>query len=81
LVRPEWGLRGPQAARCRNLFEATVEQAIYVGEASRYLLRLPGGQSVSAKLQHRDGHEAVASGERILVGWEAENAWAVPGPT
>ena len=80
VVRPECVVLGPQAGRCRNVFEATVEQAIYVGEASRYLLRLPGGQALSAKLQHRDGDDAVASGERILVGWEAENAWTVAGP-
>jgi spermidine/putrescine ABC transporter ATP-binding subunit len=79
VVRPECIVLGPQAARCRNTFEATVEQAIYVGEASRYLLRLPGGKTVSAKLQHRDGQNAVSSGDRILAGWDAENSWAVPG--
>jgi putative spermidine/putrescine transport system ATP-binding protein len=80
VVRPECIVLGPQAARCRNTFEATVEQAIYVGEASRYLLHLPGGHTVSAKLQHRDGHNAVSSGDRVLLGWDAENSWAVPGP-
>lgn len=78
VVRPEGVSLGAQAAQCRNTFEGTVTQAIYVGAASRYFIVLSTGHGITVKLQHRDGHNAISTGDRILLGWEAENAWVVP---
>ena len=78
VVRPESVVLGPAAAACRNAFEGRVEQAIYVGDALRYVMQLPSGQSISAKLPHRAGGDAIAVGDRIRLGWDVESAWVVP---
>jgi ABC-type Fe3+/spermidine/putrescine transport system ATPase subunit len=78
VVRPESVVLGPAAAACRNAFEGRVEQAIYVGDAMRYVVQLPSGQSISAKLPHRAGGDAIAAGDRIRLGWDVESAWVVP---
>jgi putative spermidine/putrescine transport system ATP-binding protein len=78
VVRPESVLLGPAAAACRNAFEGVVEQAIYVGDALRYVVQLPSGQSISARLPHRAGGNAIAVGDRIRLGWDVESAWVVP---
>jgi len=77
VVRPESVVLGPAAAACRNAFEGRVEQAIYVGDALRYVVQLPSGQSISAKLPHRAGGDAIAVGDRIRLGWDVESAWVV----
>jgi spermidine/putrescine ABC transporter ATP-binding subunit len=78
VIRPECISLGPEASKCGNVFEAVVEQAIYVGEASRYVATLATGHLVCAKLQHRGGRSALGQGDKVILGWDPEQAWIVP---
>ena len=77
-LRPEKVLIGPAAAG-ENRFDAVIEELVYYGDHTRLRLRLGGSDSFTARLTFRDGLPALQRGERIPVGWAAENC-LVLGP-
>ena len=78
VLRPECITIGRETAGCANRFDTIIEQAIYVGEASRYVGKLPNGQIITAKLQHAAGKAEIAPGDRVSFGWNAAQSWLVP---
>ncbi len=73
ILRPERVRIG--GAGLANRFDATVEDATYLGGLTVYRLRL-GENRVLAQAQNLGG-AAIAAGDRVSVGWEAEDGVAL----
>lgn len=69
-LRPEKILIGDEITDTPNQYEATVEEFLYLGEFTKYHLRI--GQSVQliAKSSNRLGRSTLAPGSKIKVGWD-----------
>jgi spermidine/putrescine ABC transporter ATP-binding subunit len=77
MVRPEKIMLLPatDAHPPGNCLTVTVQDAVFMGEATRCVLRLDqGGQTMVAKQTHRAGLPAPVPGQRILATWAAEDA-------
>lgn len=77
MVRPEkiLLLPGDDGPASDNRISATVQDVVFMGEATRCVLRLDqGSQVVVAKQTHRAGMPALVPGQRIMATWAAEDA-------
>jgi ABC-type Fe3+/spermidine/putrescine transport system ATPase subunit len=79
VVRPEQIVIGEAARACGNCFEGALDQVIYVGDSSRYLISLSSGVRIIAKVQNGGNTRMPAAGERVPVGWDADRAWVLEG--
>ncbi len=57
-----------------NGFDATVEGVIFVGDATRYELRLPGNHRLVLKRQNRAGVRQYGRGAQVRIGWDINDA-------
>jgi spermidine/putrescine ABC transporter ATP-binding subunit len=57
-----------------NQLDATVEGVIFVGDATRYELRLPGNHRLVLKQQNRAGTRVYDRGAQVRIGWELTDA-------
>ena len=78
VVRPECLRIGARAARCANRLQGVLDRIIYVGDVSRVLVTLAGGQTLTAKLQNSGESARLETGQRVDVGWDSEASWLVP---
>jgi len=58
-------------------FEGRIEQALYLGPATQYLVRC-GGQLFHALELHRRGAKPHAEGAPVSLGWKREEALIYP---
>lgn len=72
-VRPECVLLEHENA---GPLRGAVESAIFVGESTRYTVRV-GGLSILATSHNRSGSPIYAPGDRVAVSWSADNAVAL----
>jgi len=77
VLRPECVRLGGLAEACENRMQGVVERVIYVGDVSRVLIAVPGGQTLSAKLQNSGEARSVMSGDKVTIGWESDATWLV----
>ncbi len=58
----------------------TVQDRVYIGTDTRYLVGLSTGETVIARIQNGCGSEAgeFAKGERVAIGWSAEDIRILP---
>ncbi|MGC8493833.1 MAG: TOBE domain-containing protein [Syntrophobacteraceae bacterium] len=59
--------------------EGTVEEVVYLGEASKYFVRLSGEvggreHPVVMKAQNRNGASMRCRGDRLRIGWDERDA-------
>ncbi len=69
-LRPEKILIGDEITDTPNRYEALVEELLYLGEFTKYHLRLAGGVEIIAKSSNRRGRSVLTPGTKIQVGWE-----------
>ncbi|HVO90399.1 MAG TPA: TOBE domain-containing protein, partial [Casimicrobiaceae bacterium] len=81
VLRPECLRVGSRAAACANRLHGVVERVIYVGDVSRVLVNVQGGQTLTAKLQNSGEAKSVEVGESVTVGWDSEATWLVSDAT
>jgi putative spermidine/putrescine transport system ATP-binding protein len=79
IVRPECVRVGDAARGSVNCFDGLVEQAVFVGDASRLTMRLDGKLVVTAKVPHTGGVSRYSPGDHVPVGWDVDDAWIVAG--
>jgi len=72
-VRPECVLLGPPAA---GSLDGTVDSAIFVGESTRYTVRV-GDHTILATSHNRSGAPVFAAGDRVGLRWSTENSIAL----
>jgi putative spermidine/putrescine transport system ATP-binding protein len=76
VVRPEAvRFAGPSPLDC--VLDGTVEEMIYVGDTTRYKVRIADDLIVTAKLQNRSGEVRATPGERCSLGWQRDDAIVV----
>ena len=78
MFRPERVFLGPDADGMPNRFRGTVDDAVYVGEATRYRIALPGGECVTARRQNVGDDTALTVGAEVWVGFRAADTIAFP---
>jgi len=76
-LRPERVHVRPAAGSYPNIFEATVEELIYLGDHVRTRVSLLGHDDFVIKIPNSAGHNWLKEGETLQVGWEAEDCRAL----
>ncbi len=76
-LRPERVAVGEAAASCVNRFEGVVLERIYLGDHLRMRIRLFGEDRFIVKLPNAGPRPAPQQGERIVLGWSAEDGRAL----
>jgi spermidine/putrescine ABC transporter ATP-binding subunit len=69
-LRPEKILIGDEVAEDTNAYEAIVEEFLYLGEFTKYHLRIGSSIELIAKSSNRMGRSILATGSKIKVGWD-----------
>jgi spermidine/putrescine ABC transporter ATP-binding subunit len=76
-LRPERIVLGER--RGENHAEATIEEIIYMGEATKFRVRLLGDRLLTVKQPTRLETMRWQRGERVLLSWQAEDAVLLQG--
>ena len=79
-LRPERVVVAPEAGSCPNVFDAVVEELIYLGDHVRSRLRLLGNEEFIVKAPNSGTHRPMRVGETVQVGWSAEDCRALDSP-
>ncbi len=67
-LRPEKVSVNPER-EFANLFSVPVEKVVYLGDATRLVLRVGGSEEFSVKIPNHDGSAKPRRGDAIRVGW------------
>ena len=79
-LRPERVSVAPEPGSCPNVFDAVVEELIYLGDHVRSRLRLLGNDEFIVKVPNSGMHRSMRVGETVQVGWSAEDCRALDCP-
>ena len=79
-LRPERVTVAPEPGSCPNVFDAVVEELIYLGDHVRSRLRLLGNEEFIVKVPNSGIYRPMRVGETIKVGWSAEDCRALDSP-
>ena len=79
-LRPERVTVAPEPGACPNVFDAVVEELIYLGDHVRSRLRLLGNDEFIVKVPNSGLVRPMRVGETIQVGWSAEDCRALDCP-
>ena len=55
------------------MFNGTVTDVIYVGDTTKYRVRVTDDLGLTAKRQNRAGHHHIVSVDTVRLGWSAED--------
>lgn len=75
-VRPE-SIQFSRSGSGGGHLGAVVEQAVFGGEASKYILRLDSQETLVAKIQHDGGSPEPRPGEQVELSWDPEKTWII----
>jgi ABC-type Fe3+/spermidine/putrescine transport system ATPase subunit len=56
-----------------NVTQGVIEDVVYVGELTKYRVKLPNGETFILKQQNRLGVKNYRRGDRVIVGWHYED--------
>jgi len=73
LLRPERPRRLAEGEHADNAFRAKIVECIYLGNASKYRLRIADGVEVTVRWPPEAGQEALAPGTTLDVGWSRDD--------
>ena len=76
-IRPERVEIEPPPGSLANIFPATVEELIYLGDSLRVRLSVCGNSDFVVKIANVFGHKTLAPGDATRVGWRAEDCRAL----
>jgi putative spermidine/putrescine transport system ATP-binding protein len=76
-LRPERVFVRPELGSCPNIFDATVQELIYLGDHVRTRVTLLGHDDFIIKIPNSAGHQHLKTGETVKVGWQAEDCRAL----
>jgi putative spermidine/putrescine transport system ATP-binding protein len=76
-LRPERVFVRPEPGSCPNIFDATVQELIYLGDHVRTRVTLLGHDDFIIKIPNSAGHQHLKTGETVKVGWQAEDCRAL----
>ncbi len=76
-LRPERVQIDPSAGSCENVFEAEVQEVIYIGNALRARLSTCGSEEFVVTMQNSANGRQLSRGEKVKVGWQARDCRAL----
>ncbi|MCR9176414.1 MAG: ABC transporter ATP-binding protein [Alphaproteobacteria bacterium] len=76
-LRPERVTLNPDAGSLPNIFDATVEELIYLGDHIRARVSCCGDDEFIVKIPNAHDQSALDKGEKVLVGWSMEDCRAL----
>ena len=76
-LRPERVHVQPDQGKFPNVFDASVEELIYLGDHVRTRVNLLGHDDFIIKIPNSAGHQHLKTGETVKVGWLAEDCRAL----
>ncbi len=76
VVRPEKLRLVPLNGNTPDSLYGTVDEVVYIGTDTRYVIRLPNGSSLVARVQNAGGERpgGFAPGDRVQIEWEMADA-------
>jgi spermidine/putrescine transport system ATP-binding protein len=83
VVRPEKLSLAPLNGRTPDGLHGTVTEVVYIGTDTRYVVCLPNGQSVVARIQNVGGHRpgGFSTGDRVQIRWDTADARVLSKPS
>jgi len=72
-LRPEHISFLDENASLPNMLPGTIEDVLYIGENSKYIIRVGEGEHIIAKEQNRLGVKKYKKRERVLIGWNRKD--------
>ena len=79
-LRPERVEVSPQEGQFPNVFDAEVEELIYLGDHIRTRVKVLGHNEFVVKIPNSAEHAQPKPGETVRVGWKAEDCRALDAP-
>ena len=76
-LRPERVRINPPPGECPNLFDARVEELIYLGDHTRTRVSVCGHDDFIVKVPNAGGHTHLRPGDAVRVGWHVEDCRAL----
>jgi putative spermidine/putrescine transport system ATP-binding protein len=76
-LRPERVKINPPPGTCPNVFQAKVEELIYLGDHTRVRVAVCGHDDFIVKVANSEGLPVLAPGDVIPVGWKQEDCRAL----
>jgi putative spermidine/putrescine transport system ATP-binding protein len=76
-LRPERVFINPEPGSVPNLFEARVEELIYLGDHMRTRVTVCGRDDFIIKVPNSSGHTHLKPGETVQIGWMMEDCRAL----
>ena len=78
VLRPEKLAVVPAFEAPAEGLEGTVEEMLYVGDFTRYSIRIRQGLALSAKVSNNKRVTKAREGEEVRVSWDPEDAYVIP---
>lgn len=79
-LRPERVALNPRDGSCPNVFEAKVEERIYLGDHTRTRINVCGTSEFIVKVPNAGGRIELQPGDSVTVGWQMEDCRALDAP-
>ncbi len=80
-LRPERVTVNPPNGQCPNLFDARVQELIYLGDHMRTRMSVCGNDEFIVKIPNAAGHVHLVPGANVKVGWQTEDCRALDSPS
>jgi len=76
-LRPERVTINPENGKFANVFDAKVEEQIYLGDHMRTRVTVCGHDDFIVKVPNAAGHVHIEPGDQVKIGWHAEDCRAL----
>jgi len=76
-LRPERIEISPDEGSVPNVLDGEVHELIYLGDHLRAVLRVADAKEFIVKVPNNAGHKVVSEGDKVKVGWQAEDCRAL----
>jgi putative spermidine/putrescine transport system ATP-binding protein len=76
-LRPERVTIGPEAGSLPNIFDAEVQELIYLGDHIRTRVKVCGHDDFVVKVPNAQAHAALREGAAVKLGWSIEDCRAL----
>jgi putative spermidine/putrescine transport system ATP-binding protein len=72
-IRPERVQIDDLSGKFANSVDAVIEEIVYSGEVTKYMVRIGGEQQISLKQANRATQRVLNVGEKVKLGWDTED--------
>lgn len=76
-LRPERVTLNPEPGSLPNIFDAQVEELIYLGDHIRSRVKVAGNDEFIVKIPNSSVHEQLAEGQAVSLGWNPQDCRAL----